>query len=141
MGSDFSNVGFTLHDVARLYRRRFERNARESGLTRAQWHVVALLIVKDGVGQSVLADQMDIEPITLARVVDKLEAMAMVERRSAPKDKRVRLLYLTPAAHSKAAELRALAEQTREEAFSGISQTDRDQLMHTLKRLRSNLTS
>ena len=93
------NLGFLLHDVARLMRRRFEQNARELGLTRSQGQVLAHLARNEGIQQGSLAELLEIEPITLTRIVDRLEEAGLVERLLHHKDRRVRLLRLTAAAH------------------------------------------
>src|SRR5437773_7143087 len=90
-------LGFLLHEVARLLRRRFEQNARGSGLTRSQWQVLAYLAQNEGINQSGLADLLEIEPITLGRIVDKLQMLALIERRPDSSDRRVGLLHLTTA--------------------------------------------
>src|SRR5437588_13105689 len=91
-------LGFLLHDVARLLRRRFEQNARGSGLTRSQWQVLAYLAKNEGINQSGLADLLEIEPITLCRIVDRLQALGLVERHPHPSDRPAWLLHITPAA-------------------------------------------
>ena len=73
-------LGFLLHDVARLLRKRFEQNARGSGLTRSQWQVLAYLSKNEGINQAGLAELLDVEPITLGRIADRLEAMKLIER-------------------------------------------------------------
>ncbi len=133
-------LGFLLHDVARLLRKRFERHARGSGLTRSQWQVLAYLAQNEGINQSGLAELLDVEPITLGRLVDKLEACQLIERRPHPSDRRIWLLHLTAAALPKLALLRELGDRTRQEALAGVSEADRDQLLKTLKLLKSNLT-
>src|SRR5499433_2561733 len=93
-------LGFVLHDVARLLRKRFEQRARAAnlGLTRAQWQVLAYLARQEGINQATLAQLLEIEPITLTRLLDRLEAAELVERRPDPGDRRARVLYLTPSA-------------------------------------------
>src|SRR3977135_4525686 len=86
-------LGFLLHEVARLLRRRFEQNARNSGLTRSQWQVLAYLAGNEGINQSGLADLLDIEPITLCRIVDKLQTPGLVARQPDPSDRRGGLVY------------------------------------------------
>src|SRR4029077_17128249 len=93
------NLGFLLHDVARLMRKRFEQNARGLGLTRSQCSVLAHLARHEGNQQSGLPDILDVQPITLTRILDRLEEAELVERRAHPKDRRIRLLHLTPKAH------------------------------------------
>src|ERR1700730_1751783 len=104
--SNAPTLGFLLHEVARLLRKRFEQNARCSGLTRSQWQVLAYLANNEGINQSGLADLLEIEPITLGRIIDKLQTRALIERRPHPSDRRVWLLPLTPAARSKVPQYR-----------------------------------
>jgi DNA-binding MarR family transcriptional regulator len=132
-------LGFLLHDVARLLRKRFEQNARGSGLTRSQWQVLAYLSKSEGINQSGLAELLDVEPITLARLVDKLQALKLIERRPHPADRRVWNLHLTPAARQKLQQARKIGDATRAEALAGISATDRQQLLKTLQILKANL--
>jgi MarR family transcriptional regulator for hemolysin len=132
-------LGFLLHDVARLLRKRFEQNARGSGLTRSQWQVLAYLAQNEGINQSGLADLLEIEPITLGRIVDKLQVLGQVERRPDPSDRRVWLLHLTAAARSKLAQLRRLGDITRGEALTGVSEADTERLLKTLQALKTNL--
>ena len=99
-------------------RRRFEQNARGSGLTRSQWQVLAYLANNEGINQSGLADLLEIEPITLCRIVDKLQTRGLIERHPDPSDRRVWLLHLTPAARPKLSQLRRLGEVTRGEALA-----------------------
>src|SRR5436190_20361761 len=101
------HLGFLLHDVARLLRTRFDQRARALGLTRAQWSVLAHLSRQEGLNQSALADVLEVEPITLARLLDRLEAARLVERRPDPADRRARLLYLTAPARPLLDDMRA----------------------------------
>jgi MarR family transcriptional regulator for hemolysin len=132
-------LGFLLHEVARLLRRRFEQNARGSGLTRSQWQVLAYLAKNQGIYQSGLADLLEIEPITLCRIVDKLQALGLVERHPDPTDRRVWLLHITPAAPPKLTQLGKLGEVTRGEALAGVSEADTERLLKTLQALKANL--
>src|SRR3546814_3360775 len=89
------SLGFLLNDVARLMRKAFERRSHDLGLSRAQYSVLAHLCRNQGLKQAALADLMEIEPITLVRLIDRLERGGWVERRPDPADRRVRQLYLT----------------------------------------------
>jgi MarR family transcriptional regulator, transcriptional regulator for hemolysin len=136
-------LGFVLHDVARLLKKRFEQNARGQGLrlTRAQWQALAHLALHEGIQQGTLADLLDIEPITLVRLLDRLERNGLVERRQHPKDRRAWQLYLTDAARPLLDEMRTLGEVTRGEALTGVSDAEREQLMQLLTRMKSNLVA
>jgi MarR family transcriptional regulator, transcriptional regulator for hemolysin len=133
-------LGFLLHEVARLLKRRFEQNARSSGPTRSQWQVLAYLSLNEGVNQSGLAELLEVEPITLGRIIDKLQILGLVERHPDPFDRRAWLLHLTPAARPKLTQLRKLGDVTRAEALAGVSEDDTERLLKTLQTLKSNLT-
>ncbi len=135
------NIGFLLHDVARLLRKRFEQNARALGLTltRSQWQVVAFLSRNEGIQQGTLAELLDVEPITLTRILDRLEEADLVERRPHPTDRRIRLLHLKPKAHPLLEQIFAIGATTRTEAFEGVVEEDRDRLFNILSALRTNL--
>ncbi|HWV80151.1 MAG TPA: MarR family winged helix-turn-helix transcriptional regulator [Hyphomicrobiaceae bacterium] len=141
MDHNSPTLGFLLHDVARLLRKRFEQNARESGLTRSQWQVLAYLAQNEGINQSGLAELLDIEPITLGRIVDKLQALKLIERHPHPTDRRVWTLRLTPAAQRKISEARKIGDATRAEALVGLSSVERQQLVNSLQVLKSNLVA
>jgi MarR family transcriptional regulator, transcriptional regulator for hemolysin len=133
-------LGFLLHDVARLLRRRFEQNARGSRLTRSQWQVLAYLAKNEGINQIGLADLLEIEPITLGRILDKLQTLGLIERHPDPSDRRAWLLHLTPAAAPKLSQLRRFGDVTRGEAFAGVPEADTERLLKTLQTLKANLT-
>lgn len=133
-------IGFLLNDAARLMRKDFERRTRSLGLTRAQWQTLFHLARNEGCNQVTLADLLEVEPITLARVIDKLEAGGLVERRSDPSDRRARLLFLGARAHPLLEELRGLGAETREIALAGIGEDERTLLMTLLTKMRANLT-
>lgn len=135
------SLGFLLGDVSRLVRMRFDQRARDLDLTRAQWRVLAQLRRREGINQRALADILDIENITLTRHVDRLELKGLVERRPDPNDRRARTLHLKDKAKSVLGELRTLSEQTREEALTGISQEESEQLIDTLLRIKENMSN
>jgi DNA-binding MarR family transcriptional regulator len=132
--------GFLLHDAARLMRREFDRRAKSSGLTRAQWAVLAALARNEGSNQTALAEVLDIEPITLVRLIDKLEDAGWVERRADPDDRRVRRLFLTETARPLMQQFRGLADATNDAALLGLDPSERRQLFDLLTKVRSNLS-
>ncbi len=132
--------GFLLHDVARLMRKRFEQKAKTLGLTRSQWQVLAHLARHEGIGQSALAEILEIEPITLGRLLDRLEAAALVERRAHPRDRRAWQLFLADKAHPILDEVWTLASETQDEAMAGLPPSERERLLNTLLAIRANLS-
>lgn len=132
-------LGFLLHDVARLLRKRFEQHARELGLTRSQWQTLAYLAPNEGIQQAALAELLEIEPITLVRILDKLEARGLIERRQHPSDRRCKQLHLTEASRPILGTIRALGETTRSEALAGLSAGEREALTRALSTMKANL--
>ena len=136
-------LGFVLNDVARLMRKRFEQRARAAalGLTRAQAAVLAYLARQEGINQAALAQLLELEPITLARLLDRLQAAGLVERRPDPKDRRAHLLYLTAAAYPLLDRIFALAAEVREDALAGVAEADRGRLLDLLIEMKANLVA
>ena len=132
-------LGFLLHDVARLLRKRFEQRAKGLGLTRSQWHTLAYLARHEGIHQGGLAEILEIEPITLVRILDKLEERGLIERRQHPSDRRIWQLFLRGEALPLLEEMREIGDLTRGDALAGVSDADRDQLMNVLTQMKSNL--
>src|SRR5437868_10136430 len=133
--------GFLVHDVSRLIKRRFERRARQMGLpiTRQQAAVVLNIAGNEGVSQAEVAAWLGIEPIALVRMLDKLNEEGLVERRAHPTDRRVRTLWLTPAAQPVIERILAINEAIRQEAFGGLPPATRDLLIEVLTQIKGNL--
>jgi DNA-binding MarR family transcriptional regulator len=135
------SFGFLIHDVSRLLRKRFDRRAQSLGMTRAQWSVIAHLHRNEGVNQSTLADTLDIQKITLARLVDRLEQSGWVVRRPDPADRRANRLFLTEKVGPMWERMRELAGEIFDEALAGLPQPDRDQLIDWLLAVKRNLAA
>lgn len=132
-------IGFALHDVARMLRTLADQRARELNMTRAQWAVLVRLQRCEGVKQAELAESLDIAPITLARLLDKLVAGGLVERRDDAADRRANRLYLTDKAGPTLEKLGALAEDFMGRALRGLAPESLAGLRQSLERIRSNL--
>lgn len=133
-------LGSVLSDVARLMRRAFDARARDIGVTRPQWQVLSILRRNEGINQGGLSDILEVEPITVCRMVDRLQEAGLVERRPDPADRRSWRLYLTTKAHDLLGHLRPLADNMLEQALDGVDDGDRVALMATLEQIRQNLT-
>jgi len=133
------SLGFVLHDVARLYGKRFEQLARHHGLTRSQWRAVVYLSRNEGMNQACLADMLEIEPISLVRMLDRLEQRGLIERRQDPSDRRAWRLFLRDAARPLLEAIAPLGDATRAEALEGVDAEEFNRLMETLIRMKSNL--
>lgn len=134
------NIGSILADTSRMMRRAFDGRARSIGVTRPQWQVLVTLARNEGINQGGLAEQLDVEPITVCRMVDRLQEAGLVERRPDVSDRRSWRLHLTPKAHAMLEQLRPLAESMIDEALEGIDQTDRQRLGELLEHVRQNLS-
>ena len=133
------NFGFLLKDVTRRYVLRFEERAREISLTLSQCKALVRLEAHQGVNQVQLAALADVEPMTMVRILDRMQADGLLERRPDPADRRARLLYLTPKAKPFLDEIWRLSALTRAEAFAGIGRQDRDAFVGVLERVHANL--
>jgi MarR family transcriptional regulator for hemolysin len=134
-------LGFALHDAARLLRTYSDHRARELNMTRAQWAVLARLQRCEGVKQSELAEALDLAPITLGRLVDKLTAAGLVERRDDAADRRAHRLYLTDKAAPTLQGLGVLAEDVMARALSGLDDKTVSELHEGLTAIKANLKS
>src|SRR6516164_8340932 len=135
------NFGFLVHDVSRLIKRRFDRKARQTGLpiTRRQAAVMLYIARNEGVSQTEVATWLDLEPIALVRMLDKLNDEGLVERRAHPTDRRVRTLWLTSAAQPVVTQILAINKAIREEAFAGMPTHARDTVIDILGCIKEKL--
>ena len=134
-----ANLGFLLQDVTRLLRCRFDRIVRETSLTRSQWRAISCLARSEGMSQAALAEVLEIEPITLTRLIDRMQAKGFVERRPHPRDRRSWSLHLTAAARPLLDELETYAAIARAEAFRNVATRDLLALESALGVIKANL--
>ena len=130
-----------LHDVARTLRTRADRTARAHGMTRAQWIILARLARQPGLSQNEMAAICEVEPITIGRLVDRLEARGLVERRADPGDRRIRRLHLLPAARPLVEEITAYRAAANDEIADGLAPGQYDALVDMLIRIKNNLAA
>ena len=131
--------GYLVLDVARLTSARFESRAREFGLSRAQWAVLGALYRSEGCNQAQLAEALDITPISLGRLVDRMEKAGWVERLAVPGDRRAYRLHLTERARAVRTRLRAISDATEAEALRVLAPDERRRLLDSLDRVRAGL--
>lgn len=133
------SFAYDIVETARAIRRDFDRRAAALGTTRAQWRVLARLGREDGQRQVALADALDVEPITLCRMVDRLAEAGLVERRPDDTDRRAWRIHLTGKAKPVIESLHALAEDFHRDLLDGVSAADRETAQRVLAKLRENL--
>jgi DNA-binding MarR family transcriptional regulator len=129
---------FEIAETAHALRKAFDRRSVGMGVTRAQWKVLFRLDRQPGLRQIELADMLDIEPITLSRIVDRLEEAELVERVADPADRRAWRLHVTARAQPLIAKLRSVADEMIAEAFAGIDPADIAITRAVLGRVREN---
>jgi len=135
------NFGFLLRDVTRLYVRHFERHARELELTLPQCRVLGHLSRNEGISQARLAELTETDPMTLVRLLDRMQQDQWIERRADPADRRAHCLYLREGAKPIVNRMWKFADEARQEALAALSGTEREQLIALLERVQQTLSS
>jgi MarR family transcriptional regulator for hemolysin len=130
------SFAYLINDVTLLFRKHFDRRAVRFGLTRAQWRALKALHRLPGMRQNELAEQLDMEPIAVGRVIDRLQAAGFVERRADPKDRRAWRLHDTDQAKGVVDDI---ARGLRRDATHGISLDDLQTTLAVLDRMKENL--
>ena len=137
--SDKMAFGFLINDVTRMLRKIFDRRAVRFELTRAQWRALKRISYNEGMRQAELAEQLEMEPIAIGRVIDRLENAGFVERRADPTDRRAWRLHLTARAHGVVDDKETIGDQLLHDAQKGISAADMKAVMATLTHMKQNL--
>lgn len=130
---------FTIMDVARLLKTYADQRARQFDISRAQWAVLIRIDRHEGLKQSELADMLDLQPITLTRLLDRLADNGLIERRADPNDRRANRLYLKPAAKPLLDRLADLGADMMETVLDGLSQTSIERTLKELGLVKDNL--
>lgn len=133
------DLAFLINDVGRLLRTYADQEARRYGMTRAQWAVLKRLESNEGLKQSELAEMLDLQPITLTRLVDRLCDNGLIERRADPNDRRAKRLFLTPAAQPLMDRLDALGQRLMESILDGLAPDKTDAALSYLGDVKENL--
>lgn len=132
-------VAFLIKDVARMLGTYADQRARQLGASRAQWAVLARLDRAEGLKQSELAEMLDLQPITLTRLLDRLAENGLIERRADPNDRRANRLYLTPAARPLLNKLEKVGSELMGTVLEGLDGKAIERLLHDLGILKTNL--
>jgi DNA-binding MarR family transcriptional regulator len=137
---EITTLGYLIHDVARLLKRRFAESTRRHGLTMPQWRVLAQLKRTGELSQVALANLVESDPMTVSRIVERLEAAGLVSRLADPQDSRAKLVRLTNAARNLFEEIRPSGLAVYKEALKGVSVTERNALVAVLNKIHGNLS-
>ncbi|MGE0252435.1 MAG: MarR family winged helix-turn-helix transcriptional regulator [Dongiaceae bacterium] len=133
------SLGFILSDVARMWRRAFNRRAYDLGLTQAQWQALAHISLNQGMRQAQLADILEVQPISVARLIDRMEAAGWICRKPDPDDRRAINLYPTQKAEPILSKMQAYAAEVRMFALEGVSEAEQQSLRQALMAIKKNL--
>ena len=139
MNQDNASFGYAIADLTRLFRRVFDRRSAQLGLTRAQWRALSRIERTQGVTQAELAEDLDLEPIAVGRVVDRLESAGFLERRADPDDRRCWRLFLAPKSAEVMADMKQISAQLRAEVLDGIDAGDYATTMRVLAQVKDTL--
>jgi len=135
------SIGFLVHEVARLFRRRFEDEGRAHGVTLPQWRALAEIYRSEGISQVALAGCIDTDPMTLSGILDRLEKRGLIERYTDPNDSRAKLAKLTVSGRDLVSTAKNVGRELYDNALAGISPADREQIAAGLTRIRNNLNN
>jgi MarR family transcriptional regulator, transcriptional regulator for hemolysin len=132
-------IAFTIMDVARMLKTYADQRARGFGISRAQWAVLIRIDRTEGLKQSELAEILDLQPISLTRLLDRLAANGLIERRADPHDRRANRLYLAPAAKPLIAQLAELGHEMMDTVLDGLDESANARLLSDLNAIKDNL--
>jgi len=138
-GPTTREIAVNLMDVARMLRTYADQRARQFGISRAQWVVLMRLDRSEGLKQSELAEILDLSPISLTRLLDRLAENGLIERRDDPNDRRANRLYLTPAARPLLEQLSKLGNDMMDTVLDGLDGKAHDRLLRDLALMKDNL--
>ncbi len=141
MGSpaDISSINWLLADTSRLIRKLADRRLSTIGLTRAQWHALGNLRRLGPMTQAALAEIMEVETATIARLIDRLEAAGWIDRKPDASDRRVKLVSMTPKADAVMEEVIVIGQKLRDDMLADLSTAEREQLVATLSTIKTRL--
>jgi len=130
---------FELSDVARVMRTFIDQRARAHGMTRAQWAVLVRLERQEGMTQAEMAEQLELQPISLLRLIDRLCEQGLVERRPHPRDRRANRLYLTEKGRAMLGRMAPLGKQIAADVFRSVHEGEIEALLGKLLRIKHNI--
>src|SRR5436190_19633722 len=139
MKTDHSGFGYTIADMTRLLRRVFDRRAAHLGLTRAQWRALKLVGRTPGLTQAQLSEELDMEPIAVGRVLDRMQLAGFIERRNDPNDRRCWRLYPVGETPVAMVEMKRIADHLNDEILEGVGDEDFETVMRVLAAVKENL--
>lgn len=139
--ANIDQFGFLVHDVGRLLRRNFEKRSGEHGLSSAQWRLLVKVVREENATQARLAELMEIEPISVSRLIDRMEQAGWVERQPHETDRRVKRVIPTDKSLAAYSAIKAVAGDIYTEAMAGMTEAEKQALVSALAKVAENLSS
>ncbi|MEP3439753.1 MAG: MarR family transcriptional regulator [Hoeflea sp.] len=139
--TNIDQFGFLVHDVGRLLRRNFEKRGGEHGLSSAQWRLLVKVVREENATQARLAELMEIEPISVSRLIDRMEQAGWVERQPHETDRRVKRVIPTDKSLAAYSAIKAVAGDIYTEAMAGMTEAEKQALVSALAKVAENLSS
>ena len=136
-----TTFGYLVTDVTRLMRKQFDRRAVRFGLTRAQWRALKRVHHGEGITQNELAEFLEMEPIAVGRVIDRLQKAGFIERRADPRNRRVWRLHVLPKAHDVVDDMEQIASELFRQMQHGIAAAEMKSMLSVLTRMKDNLNA
>ena len=136
----YTTIGYLIADLSRLFGRVFDRRSAHLGLTRVQWRALKRIHQNEGISQAELADLLDMEPIAVGRVIDRLQKSGFIERRGDPGDRRVWRLHLLPQSMAVMGDIEAVASVVRTDCQVGVDPAELAIALKVLGQIRENLS-
>lgn len=133
------SFGLLIYEISRQMRKRLEQRAKGLGLTRAQWQALVKLNRNPDLSQAQLADMLDLEPITVSRLLDRMEEAGLIARRPHPTDRRIRLVSVTETAQPILDRFRVLVDELHEEILGHLKPAERAEMIARLTAIRAIL--
>ena len=132
-------LGYLIHEVARLMKRRFEDEAQAHGITLPQWRTLAVMAQNEGIAQSDIAAAIDADPMTMSGILDRLDKRGLIERYPDPRDSRAKMARITTEGHALFEEARSVGIAMYESALEGLDASQQQVAIAALTRMRDNL--
>lgn len=136
--------GFVVKEVARLYSRRFDQLARQQlGLSLSQCRLIGELARHEGevpLSQVKLADRLELTPMGVAGLCERMEAAGWIRRQPSATDRRANEVVLEPKAEAAMAAAMKLGDEVQAQALAALGEADRQRLMSLLQAVRANLS-
>lgn len=139
--NDELNEVLLIHEIARQLRICFDRRVQHLGLTRSQWRVLSIVKRYPSISQSKIAELMEIEPITLARTLDRLEKAGWIKRKTHPSDRRANQICLTSKVNDILSEIKKISLNSRKAALADFSEVDHKKFLNYLNRIKTNTSN